>query len=201
MYEQGKFQLDDLISRYLPEFKAPSAPTVASTVPHRVPRCLTTERMIFTLSVSLGLSLCLSLSLSVSLGVYADVYVRGGDPDADPADTASGPLVTAPAQRGITFHDLLTHTSVSATHHARALRLSVALCLWLAACIPSVQNSLSLSLSPSLPRRVQGITYGDSDSVVDKICRRELEQSSWDDSFRYQSPAQRDIGFSHFNTD
>ncbi len=40
------------------------------------------------------------------------VYVRGGDHDAEPTNDASGPLVTEPAKREITFHDLLTHTSV-----------------------------------------------------------------------------------------
>ena len=68
--------------------------------------------------------------------------------------------------------------------------------------VSALQPSPTSSRSPPPPSlsvcsvcdRGQGITYGDSDSVVDKICRRELEQSSWDDSFRY-APALT----SHFN--
>ena len=60
------------------------------------------------------------------------VFVSGG--------TDGDPLVTEPATRGITFRDLLTHTS--------------------------------------------GLSYGDSDSVVDKLYRQELGQASWEDSIR-----------------
>ena len=51
-----------------------------------------------------------------------------------------GSRCAAQASRGITFRDLLTHTS--------------------------------------------GLSYGDSDSVVDKLYRQELGQASWEDSIR-----------------
>ena len=56
------------------------------------------------------------------------------------AHTDSSRCVATQASRGITFRDLLTHTS--------------------------------------------GLSYGDSDSVVDKLYRQELGQASWEDSIR-----------------
>eukprot|EP01045_Picozoa_sp_COSAG04_P004178 COSAG04_NODE_178_length_21394_cov_8.221507_2_plen_237_part_00 len=115
LYEEGKFQLDGPIAEHLPEFEEPRVYVSGGTDGEPLVTEPVRERP-FPKRRPLA-------SRHHSAVAHTD-----------------GSRCVAQASRGITFRDLLTHTS--------------------------------------------GLSYGDSDSVVDKLYRQELGQASWEDSIR-----------------